>query len=160
MGRARPGEAHHHDRGLQLDLERLGVASGVVLEAQPRRQQPDEAAPDDQAPQPGQAGVGLDGGALRGQPVGQGRVAEVVEPGAAPRLGDQRLRVQVDLEPEPELVGSLLVGPPLRPAQIGDADLAVGPAVAVVGHGRRLERASVARLLVPWTGKRASVGRG
>ena len=46
VGRPGTGETHDDDRWLELDLERLGVAPGEVLEPQSRPQEPEQAFAD------------------------------------------------------------------------------------------------------------------
>ena len=123
MGGARARQPDDDDRRFELDLEGLGVPRDVVLVPQPGLQQADEPFPDDESPEPRQPGVALDCGDLRREPVEQSRVTEVVQAGRAASLGDDVLRVEVDLHLERVLVEGLLLGGALRLAQVLDPHL-------------------------------------
>ena len=56
------GESDDDDRRLELDGERLGIATHEVFEAEARAQQPDQTFSDDVPAEARQSGVGFDCG--------------------------------------------------------------------------------------------------
>jgi hypothetical protein len=128
VGRARAGEAHHDDRRLQLDGERLGVAAHEVLEPQPRPQQAERAVAHQVAAEAREPGIGVDRGQVVAEAVDHAGVAQVVEARLRPRPGHQRVGVEVDLHGERHLVDGLLLRPTPRLAQVLDPYLSHRPA--------------------------------